>query len=93
MLEEEYPDAWWMPGSPPQLIVATGALRRLPGVGWTRSSPTRRARPGPARWLLRLSGALAAELPRVPLCAHFCEQTHRLVELSADDTASGAEAT
>ncbi|MFF8404043.1 M56 family metallopeptidase [Streptomyces sp. NPDC015684] len=29
VLEEEYPDAWWMPGSPSRLVVTTGALRRL----------------------------------------------------------------
>ncbi len=39
-------------------------------------------------WLLHLSSALATGFPRVPLFAHFCDQTHRLVELAADDTAS-----
>ena len=39
-------------------------------------------------WLLHLSTALATGFPRVPLFAHFCDQTHRLVELAADDTAS-----
>src|SRR5690606_20636208 len=29
VLEDEYPDAWWMPGSPARLIVTTGALHRL----------------------------------------------------------------
>ncbi len=44
-------------------------------------------------WLLHLSSALATGFPRVPLFAHFCDQTHRLVELAADDTASAAAAT
>ncbi|MFD5424880.1 M56 family peptidase, partial [Streptomyces sp. NPDC127084] len=39
-------------------------------------------------WLLHLSTALASGFPRVPVFAHFCDQTHRLVELAADDTAS-----
>ncbi|MEU2371074.1 M56 family metallopeptidase [Streptomyces pseudogriseolus] len=89
VLEEDYPDAWWMPGSPPQLIVTTGALQRLTGrqldAVLTHEHGHARARHD---WLLHLSAALAAGFPRVPLFAHFCEQTHRLVELSADDTAS-----
>ncbi|MGA5083885.1 M56 family metallopeptidase [Streptomyces pseudogriseolus] len=89
VLEEDYPDAWWMPGSPPQLIVTTGALQRLTGrqldAVLTHERGHARARHD---WLLHLSAALAAGFPRVPLFAHFCEQTHRLVELSADDTAS-----
>ncbi|NEC51408.1 M56 family metallopeptidase, partial [Actinospica acidiphila] len=89
VLEEEYPDAWWMPGSPPQLIVTTGALQRLTDhqldAVLTHERGHARARHD---WLLHLSAALAAGFPRVPLFAHFCEQTHRLVELSADDTAS-----
>jgi beta-lactamase regulating signal transducer with metallopeptidase domain len=39
-------------------------------------------------WLLHLSTALATGFPRVPLFAHFADQTQRLVELAADDTAS-----
>ncbi|MGA5248102.1 M56 family metallopeptidase [Streptomyces pseudogriseolus] len=89
VLEEDYPDAWWMPGSPPQLIVTTSALQRLTGrqldAVLTHERGHARARHD---WLLHLSAALAAGFPRVPLFAHFCEQTHRLVELSADDTAS-----
>ncbi|MFF8034969.1 MULTISPECIES: M56 family metallopeptidase [unclassified Streptomyces] len=89
VLEDEYPDAWWMPGSPPQLIVTTGALRRLTGhqvdAVLTHERGHARARHD---WLLHLSTALATGFPRIPLFAHFCDQTHRLVELSADDTAS-----
>ncbi|ARP70707.1 hypothetical protein LK07_13980 [Streptomyces pluripotens] len=89
VLEEEYPDAWWMPGHPPQLVVTTGALQRLTDRQLDAVLTHER---GHARahhdWLLHLSTALAAGFPRVPLFTHFCEQTHRLVELAADDAAS-----
>ncbi|MFF9771830.1 M56 family metallopeptidase [Streptomyces sp. NPDC053086] len=89
VLEEEYPDAWWMPGHPPQLVVTTGALQRLTDLQLDAVLTHER---GHARahhdWLLHLSTALATGFPRVPLFAHFCDQTHRLVELAADDTAS-----
>jgi hypothetical protein len=89
VLEDEYPDAWWMPGHPPQLVVTTGALHRLTDHQLDAVLTHER---GHARahhdWLLYLSTALATGFPRVPLFAHFCDQTHRLVELAADDTAS-----
>ncbi|MFM9613615.1 M56 family metallopeptidase [Streptomyces niveiscabiei] len=89
VLEDEYPDAWWLPGSPPQLIVTTGALNRLTAhqldAVLTHEKGHARAHHD---WLLHLSTALATGFPRVPLFAHFCDQTHRLVELAADDTAS-----
>ncbi|MGA5319764.1 M56 family metallopeptidase [Streptomyces seoulensis] len=89
VLEDEYPDAWWMPGHPAQLVVTTGALHRLTGHQVDAVLTHER---GHARahhdWLLHLSSALAMGFPRVPLFAHFCDQTHRLVELAADDTAS-----
>ncbi|OLZ65122.1 hypothetical protein AV521_33200 [Streptomyces sp. IMTB 2501] len=89
VLEDEYPDAWWMPGHPPQLVVTTGALQRLTDHQLDAVLTHER---GHARahhdWLLHLSTALATGFPRVPLFAHFCDQTHRLVELAADDTAS-----
>jgi hypothetical protein len=89
VLEDEYPDAWWMPGSPPQLIVTTGALHRLTDhqldAVLTHERGHARARHD---WLLHLSTALATGFSRVPLFTHFCDQTHRLVELAADDTAS-----
>lgn len=31
VLEGEHPDAWWLPGTPPRLVVTTAALRRLKG--------------------------------------------------------------
>ncbi|GGS63798.1 MULTISPECIES: M56 family metallopeptidase [Streptomyces] len=89
VLEDEYPDAWWMPGHPPQLVVTTGALQRLTDLQLDAVLTHER---GHARahhdWLLHLSTALATGFPQVPLFAHFCDQTHRLVELAADDTAS-----
>ncbi|MFF9088924.1 M56 family metallopeptidase [Streptomyces sp. NPDC014991] len=89
VLEDEYPDAWWLPGHPPQLVVTTGALHRLTDHQLDAVLTHER---GHARahhdWLLHLSAALATGFPRVPLFAHFCDQTHRLVELAADDTAS-----
>ncbi|MFB7332618.1 M56 family metallopeptidase [Streptomyces adustus] len=89
VLEDEYPDAWWLPGHPPQLVVTTGALHRLTAhqldAVLTHERDHARAHHD---WLLHLSTALATGFPRVPLFAHFCEQTHRLVELAADDTAS-----
>ncbi|MEU3349413.1 M56 family metallopeptidase [Streptomyces sp. NPDC006700] len=89
VLEDEYPDAWWMPGHPPQLVVTTGALHRLTGHQLDAVLAHER---GHARahhdWLLHLSAALEAGFPHIPLFTHFCEQNHRLVELAADDTAS-----
>ncbi|MDT0474535.1 M56 family metallopeptidase [Streptomyces sp. DSM 41014] len=89
VLEDEYPDAWWLPGHPPQLVVTTGALRRLTDrqldAVLTHERNHARAHHD---WLLHLSTALAAGFPRLPLFAHFRDQTHRLVELAADDTAS-----
>ena len=89
VLEDEYPDAWWMPGSPPQLVVTTGALQRLTDhqLDAIQAHELGHAR---ARhdWLLHLSQALASGFPGIPLFTHFRDQTHRLVELSADDTAS-----
>ncbi|MEU0442266.1 M56 family metallopeptidase [Streptomyces sp. NPDC006186] len=89
VLEDEYPDARWFPGHPSRLIVTTGALRRLSAHQLDAVLAHER---GHARahhdWLLHLSTALATGFPRVPLFAHFRDQTHRLVELAADDTAS-----
>ncbi|MBQ1093575.1 M56 family metallopeptidase [Streptomyces sp. B93] len=89
VLEDEYPDAWWMPGHPPQLVVTTGALHRLTDhqldAVLTHERGHARARHD---WLVHLSTALATGFPHIPLFAHFCDQTRRLIELAADDTAS-----
>ncbi|MFF4935201.1 M56 family metallopeptidase [Streptomyces griseofuscus] len=89
VLEDEHPDAWWMPGSPSRLVVTTGALHRLTDrqldAVLTHERGHARARHD---WLLQLSAALAGAFPQAPLFTHFCEQTHRLVEFAADHTAA-----
>ncbi|GAB2964895.1 M56 family metallopeptidase [Streptomyces heilongjiangensis] len=89
VVEGERPDAWWLPGSAPRLVITTAALRRLKGrqVDAVVAHEQGHAR---ARhdWLLRCSAALAGGFPRVPVFAAFRAEMHRLVELAADDTAS-----
>ncbi|MEU1852138.1 M56 family metallopeptidase [Streptomyces sp. NPDC019990] len=88
-LESEQPDAWWLPGAPPQLIVTTAALRRLKG---RKLDAVLAHEQGHARarhdWLLNCSSALAGGFPQVPVFAAFRDEMHRLVELAADDMAS-----
>lgn len=89
VLEGERPDAWWLPGSAPQLVITTAALRRLKG---RQLDAVLAHEQGHARarhdWLLHVSGALAAGFPQIPVFAAFRDEMHRLVELSADDMAS-----
>ncbi|NEE10537.1 M48 family metalloprotease [Streptomyces sp. SID7499] len=89
VLESEQPDAWWQPGTPPQLVVTTSALRRLKG---RQLDAVLAHEQGHARarhdWLLNCSSALAGGFPQVPVFAAFRDEMHRLVELAADDTAS-----
>ncbi|MBB3078476.1 M56 family metallopeptidase [Streptomyces violarus] len=89
VLESERPDAWWLPGAPPQLVVTTAALRRLKG---RQLDAVLAHEQGHARarhdWLLNCSSALAGGFPQVPVFAAFRDEMHRLVELAADDTAS-----
>ncbi|MFI5759168.1 M56 family metallopeptidase [Streptomyces sp. NPDC051569] len=89
VLEEERPDAWWLPGAAPRLVVTTAALRRLKG---RQLDAVRAHEQGHARarhdWLLHCSGALANGFPQVPVFAAFRDEMHRLVELAADDVAS-----
>lgn len=89
VLEGVRPDAWWLPGAAPQLVVTTGALRRLKG---RQLDAVLAHEQGHARarhdWLLHCSGALANGFPQVPVFAAFRDEMHRLVELSADDMAS-----
>jgi hypothetical protein len=86
VLESERPDAWWQPGTPPQLVVTTAALHRLKG----RQLDAVLAHEQGHRhdWLLNCSSALAGGFPQVPVFAAFRHEMHRLVELAADDTAS-----
>ncbi|GAA0472240.1 M56 family metallopeptidase [Streptomyces sp. NPDC046215] len=90
VLEGERPDAWWLRGGPaPQLVITTGALRRLKG---SQLEAVLAHEQGHARarhdWLLHCSAALANGFPQVPVFAAFRDQVHRLVELAADDSAS-----
>src|SRR5690606_26398595 len=89
VLEGDRPDAWWLPGTPPQLVVTTAALRRLKGRQLDAVLAHER---GHARarhdWLLNCSGALAAGFPQVRAFAAFRDEMHRLVELAAGDVAS-----
>ncbi|SER67857.1 Peptidase family M48 [Streptomyces sp. yr375] len=89
VLEGERPDAWWMSGAEPQLVVTTAALRRLKG---RQLDAVLAHEQGHAQarhdWLLHCSTALATGFPQVPVFAAFRDEMHRLVELSADDMAS-----
>ncbi|MCQ4209596.1 M56 family metallopeptidase [Streptomyces longispororuber] len=89
ILEGERPDAWWLPGQTPQLVITTAALRRLKG---RQLDAVLAHEMGHAQWrhdwLLHCSGALASGFPQVPVFAAFRDEMHRLVELAADDVAS-----
>ncbi|MEV5321002.1 M56 family metallopeptidase [Streptomyces sp. NPDC052687] len=89
VLEGERPDAWWLPGTAPRLVVTTAALRRLKG---RQLDAVLAHEQGHARarhdWLLHCSAALAGGFPQVPVFAAFRDEMHRLVELAADDMAS-----
>ncbi|MBO7940287.1 MULTISPECIES: M56 family metallopeptidase [Streptomyces] len=89
VLEGKRPDAWWLPGAAPQLVVTTAALRRLKG---RQLDAVLAHEQGHAQarhdWLLHSSSALATGFPQVPVFAAFQDEMHRLVELAADDVAS-----
>ncbi|MEW2632920.1 M56 family metallopeptidase [Streptomyces sp. NPDC048389] len=89
VLEGERPDAWWLPGAAPQLVITTAALRRLKG---RQLDAVLAHEQGHARarhdWLLHCSAALAGGFPQIPVFAAFRDEMHRLVELAADDVAS-----
>ncbi|MEU9605498.1 M56 family metallopeptidase [Streptomyces sp. NPDC048057] len=89
VLEGARPGAWWLPGTTPQLVITTAALRRLKG---RQLDAVLAHEQGHARarhdWLLHSSGALANGFPQVPVFAAFRDEMHRLVELAADDVAS-----
>ena len=89
ILEGERPDAWWMSGAAPQLVITTAALRRLKRRQLDSLLAHEQGH-AQARhdWLLHCSGALANGFPQVPVFAAFRDEMHRLVELSADDMAS-----
>ncbi|WP_328512599.1 M56 family metallopeptidase [Streptomyces sp. NBC_00376] len=89
VLEGERPDAWWLPGSAPQLVITTTALRRLKGRQLDAVLAHEQGHANARHdWLLHCSGALATGFPQVPVFAAFRDEMHRLVELAADDVAS-----
>ncbi|MDQ0989272.1 M56 family metallopeptidase [Streptomyces sp. V3I7] len=89
VLEGERPDAWWLAGAAPRLVITTAALRRLQerqlDALLAHEQGHARARHD---WLLHCSAALADGFPQVPVFAAFRDEMHRLVELAADDMAS-----
>ncbi|MFI6287787.1 M56 family metallopeptidase [Streptomyces sp. NPDC051018] len=89
VLEGDRPHAWWLPGTAPQLVITTAALRRLKG---RQLDAVLAHEQGHAQarhdWLLHCSAALANGFPQVPVFAAFRDEMHRLVELAADDVAS-----
>ncbi|MDN3292881.1 M56 family metallopeptidase [Streptomyces ficellus] len=89
LLEGERPDAWWLPGPAPRLVITTAALHRLKGhqldAVLAHEQGHARARHD---WLLHCSAALATGFPQIPVFAAFRDEMHRLVELAADDVAS-----
>jgi Zn-dependent protease with chaperone function len=89
VLEIDRPDAWWLAGARPRLVITTGALRRLKG---RQLDAVLAHEQGHARArhdvLLHCAGALATGFPQVPVFAGFRNQVHRLIELAADDIAS-----
>ena len=89
VLEGERPDAWWLPGAAPRLVLTTAALGRLKGRQLDALVAHEEGH-AQARhdWLLHCSAALAGGFPQVPVFAAFRDQMHRLVELAADDMAS-----
>ncbi|MFF3636035.1 M56 family metallopeptidase [Streptomyces sp. NPDC002250] len=89
VLEGERPDAWWLPGAAPRLVVTTAALARLKGRQLDALLAHEQGH-AQARhdWLLHCSTALADGFPQVPVFAAFRDEMHRLVELAADDMAS-----
>ncbi|MEU0087404.1 M56 family metallopeptidase [Streptomyces sp. NPDC006274] len=89
VLEGERPDAWWLPGAAPQLVVTTAALRRLKGRQLDAVLAHEQGHAAARHdWLLHCSAALAGGFPRIPVFAAFRDEMHRLVELAADDVAS-----
>ncbi|MFD0339932.1 M56 family metallopeptidase [Streptomyces sp. NPDC127117] len=89
VLEGERPDAWWLPGAAPQLVITTTALRRLKGRQLDAVLAHEQGHANARHdWLLHCSDALATGFPQVPVFAAFRDEMHRLVELAADDVAS-----
>ncbi|MFJ7156371.1 M56 family metallopeptidase [Streptomyces sp. NPDC101118] len=89
VLEAPRPEAWWLPGAAPQLVVTTTALNRLKGRQLDAVLAHEQGHAAARHdWLLHCGQALAGGFPQVPVFAAFRAEMHRLVELAADDVAS-----
>lgn len=89
VLEGPRPDAWWLPGAVPRLVVTTAALGRLKGSQLDAVLAHEQSHTAARHdWLLHCARALAGGFPQVPVFAAFEAEMHRLVELAADDVAS-----
>lgn len=89
VLEGERPDAWWLPGTAPQLVITTAALGLLKGRQLDAVLAHEQGHAAARHdWLLHCSSALAIGFPQIPVFAAFRDEMHRLVELAADDVAS-----
>ncbi|MFD8412236.1 M56 family metallopeptidase [Streptomyces sp. NPDC059650] len=89
VLEGPRPEAWWLPGAAPQLVVTTAALERLKGSQLDAVLAHEQGHAAARHdWLLHCSRALAGGFPQVPVFAAFEAEIVRLVELAADDVAS-----
>ncbi|MGW0362982.1 M56 family metallopeptidase [Streptomyces sp. NPDC002990] len=89
VLEGPRPEAWWLPGPAPRLVVTTAALGRLKGSQLDAVLAHEQGHAAARHdWLLHCARALAGGFPQVPVFAAFEAQMHRLVELAADDVAS-----
>lgn len=89
VLEGPRPDAWWLPGAAPRLVVTTAALGRLKGSQLDAVLAHEQSHTAARHdWLLHCARALAGGFPQVPVFAAFEAEMHRLVELAADDVAS-----
>ncbi|MFF4007729.1 M56 family metallopeptidase [Streptomyces sp. NPDC001717] len=89
VLEGPRPDAWWLPGTAPRLVVTTAALGRLKGSQLDAVLAHEQSHTAARHdWLLHCSRALAGGFPQVPVFAAFEAEMHLLVELAADDVAS-----
>ncbi|MFB6612850.1 M56 family metallopeptidase [Streptomyces sp. NPDC085524] len=89
VLEGPRPDAWWLPGPAPRLVVTTAALGRLKGSQLDAVLAHEQSHTAARHdWLLHCSRALAGGFPQVPVFAAFEAEMHLLVELAADDAAS-----
>jgi Zn-dependent protease with chaperone function len=89
VLEDVRPEAWSLPGPSARLVVTTGALRRLNDQELAAVLAHERGHVRARHhWLISCAEALSAAFPGARVFTAFREETGRLVELAADDTAS-----